>query len=193
MRWMAVVLLGILIVGLTWWKVSSRKVDESQSVSSDFAATPGPAEASRAHGRSPNAVSASDVTPQDAVGIVRALHDTTHTQATEVVKAGHDMLFSQYQSERVDAHWAHEREQSLVAHSISPQIQDLKVEPKNMTVHCRSTTCAIAADFPTRGAADDWLTLYATNTGTNLFNLSSQVTANPDGSAHIQIYGLAKQ
>ena len=123
----------------------------------------------------------------------QASHKAAETQAVELVNAGHNKLLSQYQNEKVDAQWAHVREQSLVSHSVSQQIQDLKVEPKNMTVHCRSTTCAITADFATRGAADDWLTLYATNTGTNLYSISSQVTANADGSAHIQIYGLAKQ
>lgn len=192
MRWLAVVLVAVLIVGLTWWKVSSRHVDDPQPVSSDFSTAQTSADASERRPHSPQAGTTSDFTTLGTGAGSRALHEASRTQAVEVVKAGHDKLLSQYQNERVDARWAHDREQSLVSHSVSPQIQDLKVEPKNMTVHCRSTTCAIGADFATRGAADDWLTLYATNPGTDLFNLSSQVTANADGTAHIQIYGLAK-
>ncbi len=191
MRWLAVMVLAALIVGLTWWKVSSRHA-ELPPVPSGVLATQPSAEAWQGQVRSQRVGTSSDLSPQEAGTTSQAHHDAMRAQSAEVVNAGHNKLLSQYQNEKVDAHWARVRERSLVSNSVSQQIQDLKVEPKNMTVHCRSTTCAIAADFATQGAADDWLTLYATSPGTNLFNLSSQVTANADGTAHIQIYGLAK-
>ena len=193
MRRLAVVLVAALIVGLTWWKVSSRHVLEPRPMPSELPATVAPAAALQGRVASSSAGSSSYLTPQETVARSRARHEASRTQAAEIVTAGHNKLLSLYQSEHIDARWAHDREQSLVSHSVSQQIKDLKAEPKNMSVHCRSTTCLIGADFATPTAADDWLTLFATNPGTNLSNISSQVTANPDGSAHIQIYGLAKQ
>ncbi len=192
MRRLVVVLVAVLIVGLTWWKVSNRHVVEPQPVESDLSQAQAPPADLDSRMYSPQSGSGSDLASQERAASSHAIHAASATQAVQLVDAGHNKLLSQYQNEKVDAQWARTREQSLVSHSVSPQIQDLKVEPKNMTVHCRSTTCAITADFATRGAADDWLTLYATNPGTNLYNLSSQVTPNADGSAHIQIYGLAK-
>jgi hypothetical protein len=53
--------------------------------------------------------------------------------------------------------------------------------------------CQLSADFPTRVAADDWFTLYLTNTGTDLYNASYQATLNDDGTTHVEVYGLAKK
>ena len=120
-------------------------------------------------------------------------HEQGEIKKAKVVDAGRNKLVARYQNEKVDGGWATAREQSLVEHAVSPQIHDLGAEPKNLTAHCRSSTCQLTADFPTRVAADDWFTLYLTNAGTNLYNASYQATMNDDGTTHVEIYGLAKQ
>jgi hypothetical protein len=53
--------------------------------------------------------------------------------------------------------------------------------------------CRIGADFPNRGAVQDWLTLFSTGVGGELPNEAYVVTSNPDGSVHLDIMGLGRK
>lgn len=190
-KWVFVVLVAALIVSVTWWKVGSRSSDAASPVADlhDAAAVDSPPQSRIAAQRNPP-ITAS---PAELMRSSRLHHEQARQKEAKVVEAGRSKLFTRYQNEKVDGGWATAREQSLIEHAVTPQIHDMGAEPKNLTAHCRSSTCRLTADFPTRVAADDWFTLYLTNTGTDLFNASYQATINDDGTTHVEIYGLAKQ
>jgi hypothetical protein len=121
-----------------------------------------------------------------------AARAASRARVDKTVKIGRQRLQAQFTNERADPAWAMKREQGLVAHSTSEQITDLKLDPRNFQADCRSSTCRVTADFPDRSSAQDWFALFLTNTGTNLSKASYQLTANPDGTAHVEIYGLAR-
>ncbi|MFT3896164.1 MAG: hypothetical protein QM719_00430 [Thermomonas sp.] len=114
----------------------------------------------------------------------------------EQVRKGRDFhaaLAARYASEPVDAAWASAKEAKLLAASASDEIRRLNALPENYRASCRSTVCRIGADFPNRGAVQDWLTLFSTGVGSELPNEAYIVTNNPDGSVHLDIMGLARQ
>ena len=126
---------------------------------------------------------------QDLMAIVAANDEA----AAKVAEAGERKLRSRYESERVDPKWAPGKQQALERLSVSPQIEQLNARPVSIDAHCRTSVCLINAEFQTRLAATDWHTLYTLNAGTEMFNSSTRSTVNPDGSVHLQIYGLARQ
>ncbi|MDB6164394.1 MAG: hypothetical protein JWL98_1826 [Xanthomonadaceae bacterium] len=186
MRWLVVALVAILIVSVTWWKISSR---------SDAPVTPAPVtDTVPSVETTERAFTHHSALPDvsDPGQAIQARRDVARAQSVKAVDAGRNRLVAQFQGEKVDGGWATAREQSLTQHSTSPQIADLKAEPKNMTSQCRSSTCRITADFANPSTAEDWVTLFLTNPGTNLSHASFQTTPNADGTVHIEIYGLAK-
>lgn len=189
-RWFFVVVVASLIVSVTWWKISTRSSEAVSPVANDLPADSGPLPARHVAAHPILSASAS---PEEMARFNQMKHEQSLAKKQKVVDTGRNKLVSRYQSEKVDGGWATGREQSLIAHAVSPQIHEMGADPKNLTAHCRSSTCQLTADFPTRVAADDWFTLYLTNTGTDLFNASYQTSLNPDGTTHVEIYGLAKQ
>ena len=105
----------------------------------------------------------------------------------------HQALATRYAGEPVDAAWASAKEAKLLAASSSDEIRRSNAVPENYRANCRSTVCRIGADFPNRGAAQDWLTLFSTGVGSELPNEAYIVTNNPDGSVHLEIMGLARK
>lgn len=118
-----------------------------------------------------------------------------HAQAEQVRRgrALHDALAARYAAEPVDAAWAAVKEARLLAASVSDEIRRTNAVPENYRASCRSTVCRIGADFPDRGAAEDWLTLFSTGTGGELPNEAYIVTQDPDGGIHLEIMGLARK
>lgn len=192
MKWFLVVLVAALIVSVTWWKIGTRASDavspavmESRDADTGESPTDRP---SSVHSGLPASASVEELSRSNHLR-----HAQAQVKQAKLVEAGRDKLVARYQNEKVDGGWATGREQSLVERAVSPQIHDLGAEPQNLTAHCRSSTCQLTADFPTRVAADDWFTLYLTSAGTDLFNASYQTSVNPDGTTHVEIYGLAKK
>lgn len=187
LRWLAIGLIVVVVIlSVTWWKTSAhRQVIPSQATSGEL--TPDVSGARANPAASPNraALPVSD----EEMGARLAME---REQVDKIVEAGRNKLFAQYQSERVDGRWALAKEQTLTRLSTSAQIEALNARPKTIDVHCRSSVCRISADFPNRLAAEDWFTLYTTNVGNELPNASLQQTANPDGTMHVEIYGLAR-
>jgi hypothetical protein len=105
----------------------------------------------------------------------------------------HQALATRYAAEPVDAAWASAKEAKLLAASSSDEIRRSNALPGNYRASCRSTVCRIGADFPNRGAVQDWLTLFSTGVGSELPNEAYIVTDNPDGSVHLDIMGLARK
>lgn len=192
LKWFPIAIVAALIVSVTWWKIATRSSDDLSPVATELheAGTDESSPERLIAARRNPPVSAS---PQELSRFNRMRHEQAQAKQAKVVNAGRNKLVTRYQNEKVDGGWATGREQSLIEHSVSPQIHDLGAEPKNLTAHCRSSTCQLTADFPTRVAADDWFTLYLTNAGTDLYNASYQATLNDDGTTHVEIYGLAKQ
>lgn len=187
MKWFVVALVAALIVSVTWWKISTRS-SNAVTPTADLQTTDAVADPRVAHRNPPIPMS-----PAELARSNHLRHAEAQAKQAKVIDAGRKKLVARYQNEKVDGGWATAREQSLVEHAVNPQIHDLGAEPKNLTAHCRSTTCQLGADFPTRTAADDWFTLYLTTAGTDLYNASYQATPNDDGTIHVEIYGLAKQ
>lgn len=185
MRWLPVLLVAVLIVSVSWWKISTRTDDAPVNV--DVASQDGGADevATPNHPQHAGAGNTGMVV-SESIQVRRAREQALQEKS---LAAGRNKLISQYQNEKVNAGWAAPREQSLTANAVSPQIEQLGAQPKNLAAHCRSTTCQITADFPTRTAADDWVTLYLTDSVTALSRSSYQTTANPDGSIHVELYG----
>ena len=105
----------------------------------------------------------------------------------------HQALASRYAGEPVDAAWASAKEAKLLAASASDEIRRSNAVPENYRASCRSSVCRIGADFPNRGAVQDWLTLFSTAVGSELPNEAYVVTSNQDGSVHLDIMGLARK
>ena len=93
------------------------------------------------------------------------------------------------------ASWATPIDDSMTAAaaSASDEIRRSNAMPANYRARCRSTVCSISADFPNRGAVQDWLTLFSTGVGGELPNEAYIVTDNQDGSVHLDIMGLARK
>ena len=184
MRWLPISLIAVFVVLLAAmvWK-SNRPTPVPAPVATVQPAAPAPVVHDR--GRPPPRLG----TGQDDVGPART---ASKARIDKTVAIGRQRLQAQFSSERADPSWAMGREQSLVANSTSPQINDLHVEPKNFQAECRSSTCRVTADFTSRSNAEDWFTLFLTNTGTRMGRTSYQLSANPDGSAHIEVYGTAR-
>jgi hypothetical protein len=105
----------------------------------------------------------------------------------------HQALAARHASEPVDAAWASAKEAKLLAASATDEIRRANALPGNYSANCRSTVCRIGADFPSRGAAEDWLTLFSTGVGSELPNEAYIVSRNPDGSIHLDVMGLARK
>jgi len=108
-------------------------------------------------------------------------------------RAFRDTLAARYATEPVDAAWASAKEAKLLAASASDEIRRIGAVPGNYRASCRSTVCRIGADFPNRGAVQDWLTLFSTGVGGELPNEAYVVSQNPDGSFHLEVMGLARK
>ena len=132
----------------------------------------------------PSAPSAQDVV---------ATHAANEAAAVKIAEAGEQKLRSRYEAERVDQAWASRKQQALEQLSTSPLIEQVNAQPLAINTQCRSSVCLIEVDLPSRLAAEDWYTLYTMNAGLEMFASSSRSIVNPDGSVHLQIYGLAKQ
>lgn len=100
---------------------------------------------------------------------------------------------SRYGSEPVDASWATIKQAELTKLAVSDQISELGVEPKNMSVDCKTTMCRVTADFASMSAGDDWFTLYMGNVGTKVPVASYKYVQNPDGTVSINLYALGRR
>jgi hypothetical protein len=178
-----------LIAGVSGWMVHTRTADAPQPMAADTAGAEQVVE--RAPAAAPSPASASSE-PMSSQGLL-ALQTANEASVKAIVDAGENKLRSRYEGERVDAAWASRKQQALERLSVSPQIEQLNAQPLSIDAHCRTSVCLINADFATRLAATDWHTLYTLNAGTEMSNSSMRSTVNPDGSVHLQIYGLARQ
>lgn len=181
-----------LIAGVSGWALRSRLSTSPGAEQAAADAAPATQRLGRADTATPSRappVPAMATTGQDPLADVRA----NDQAVSKLVEAGKQKLLSRYNSEPVDAAWAARKEQALERLSVSPLIEQVNAEPLSFSARCRSSVCLIGADFPSRLAADDWFTLYTMNAGQEMSNASSESSVNPDGSVHLQIYGLTRK
>lgn len=112
--------------------------------------------------------------------------------AKAVIDSGRRLLQQRFDSEQPDAAWARRKEAELESRVIDPQMDAINAIPTSFKVECRSATCRIVADFASRSAAEDWLTLYLTTNGGLLKQASFDQAQQPDGTVRMQILGNAR-
>lgn len=178
-----------LIIGVSGWVIRGRNSIDAEPVATNTS-TPAPTLEARPISRS-NRTPLESAAPSPADMI--AMKEANDEAVAKLVETGKQKLLARYESERVDTAWATRKQQTLERLSISPQIEQINAQPLSFNAQCRQSVCLIHAEFPSRLAADDWFTLYTLNAGGEMFNASSDRTMNPDGSARLQIYGLARQ
>lgn len=97
-----------------------------------------------------------------------------------------------FAGEAVDARWATAKESTILAASKGDQIVALGAQPRELDIDCRTTMCRVQADFPSESSAEDWFTLFSTTLGGEMPKVSFEFSVNPDGSARLVAYGLAR-
>lgn len=186
--------LGAIVVALiavvSGWAMRSRATVGTERIAVDTSAPVQVVEGARRAPSNRTPLASSSPIPGAELMALQAANDAA---VSKLVNAGEQKLRGRYESERVDAAWASRKQQALERLSVSPQIEQLNAQPLSIDAHCRASVCLINADFPSRLAATDWHTLYTLNAGTEMSNSSMRSTVNPDGSVHVQIYGLARQ
>lgn len=118
-----------------------------------------------------------------------AAHDA---KVKKLVNDGKQKLLARYRSEPVDAPWAARTQTTLADTNNSPMLDAADAKPLSFDSQCHSSVCLIGADFASRRAADDWLTLYTSLAAKNLSKAAIESSVNPDGTIHLQIYGQAR-
>lgn len=189
MRWFAVLLIGALVLTLTWWKTGQHGPAYQQAA--EVQATPVVDDAPAITPGNQTSLRVLPSAPVDTAAIA-AGRAAQKTAVDGIVEAGRRKLTAQYQAERIDGSWAIAREDSLLANGTSPQIEALNAQPANLVAHCRTSVCRVEANFATQQIANDWLTLYSTNQGVHLSSATYDMTPNPDNTVHLEIYGLAR-
>lgn len=183
-----------VLAGVIGWSMRSRVNANADIQRAEAAAQAMPV----AQKEDPNAlVTRSRTLPAPAINTATrdpgAMIADADAAASKVAAAGKQKLRTRYESERVDATWAQRKQQALQSLSVSPQIEEVHANPLSFAANCHSSVCLIAADFPSRVAADDWFSLYTMIAGEEMSNVSSEGSTNPDNTIHLQIYGLARK
>jgi hypothetical protein len=175
-----------LVLGVTIGKRMSTPVTERQVVSANQGEAVSP---------KPPRVSRSPAMPsyEEALAQRKQSRKAMNAEQERRGLALHQSLSSRYAGEKKDAAWASAKESRLLAASTSDEIRRVGAEARNYTASCRSSVCRISADFPTRGALEDWLTLFSTGLGSELPNEAYVVSTNQDGSLRLEIMGLARK
>jgi hypothetical protein len=99
----------------------------------------------------------------------------------------------QYGVEEAEPAWAGTKEIEMMEASVADVVRKADAMPRNLSVRCRSSMCRIDADFGSRGIAEDWITLFSTTMGGGMPNMSFTYSTNPDGSTHVEAYGLGRK
>lgn len=114
-------------------------------------------------------------------------------EAERRATAQHEAFQGQFASEPVDKTWAAGKEAEMLEASVSDQIRTANAIPSNLEVQCRRHICKVGSDFASVGLAEDWVILFATAMGGRMPNMSYKYTPNPDGTTHVEAYGLARK
>ncbi len=182
----------IAIAALVWW-FQSRSSTADEDVSTRAVAGPAISQ-ERSDRVAPRSTPPSGVL-DDVVGnetLTNLRRQQQRQEVGKVVESGRRKLVGAYESETIDRQWAGNKQRTLESLQSNAQIEELNARPSAFDVACRTSTCRIQADFPSRLAAEDWITLYLLNAGPEIMNSSVNRTILPDGTASIEIYSQAR-
>lgn len=186
-----------LIAAMSGWALRGRSnsPDATQAAITDADATrapfPSPPTAGRMAPTTTSRASSLLAMPslaRNAAAMVAA----NDAKVNRLVENGKRKLLERYRSEPVDAAWASHTQTILADTNNSPMLASADAKPLAFDSQCHSSVCLIGADFASRSAADDWLTLYTTLAAEHLSKAAVERTSNPDGTIHLQIYGQAR-
>ena len=102
-------------------------------------------------------------------------------------------MASSFAAEKADPAWSGTHEKGLASLQDSGPMHDAGVKAENFQAECRSSMCRIQADFPGQSMASDWLQLYMSSVGDRLPVATAHQIRNPDGSVHVEIYGVGRK
>lgn len=191
--WVLIVVVVMLLATATAWKAGRRDAAHALATAGDPLREARRDERAEHPSQRLGRVASTPMQPvADDVAQAQSVHANELAAKKQIADVGRDKLVTQYEAETVDAQWAQAKERALRMAATSPQMEEIDAEPSSMEVNCRRTVCRIDAVFPRRLAADDWFTLYTLAAGPEMRTSSMQRTNNPDGTAEVAIYGLAR-
>jgi hypothetical protein len=118
--------------------------------------------------------------------------DRDRLQAESDARAQHDEFATRYREEDVDARWAARKETVLLNASTSSQIAELGAAPKHLDIDCKSSICRVQADFAVQSSAQDWVTLFLLNAGSQMPRSVFGHSVNPDRTIRVEILGYSR-
>ena len=187
MRWL-ILAVAILIIGVTAWRVRDMQAARQIPAVASTPVQPAQPTASTRPLRPDMPLSAEE---QNAFHNQRQLEKKQAVR--EIVAAGRAKLVGLYQAESTDAAWANAKELELMGYQTSAQIEAAGAKPSNLAIDCKRTTCRLEADFPSRSAAEDWITLFSTESGGKLSRAIVDYEPMAGGGVHLVTHGLARE
>lgn len=111
---------------------------------------------------------------------------------SERVAGANTALAARHRAEQVDPQWAAGMETRLQEVSKMPGFKEPGVTPTTLDIDCKATTCKIDAGLASRSQGDDWALIYMSSVGSNIKRAYTSVITEPDGTAHVVIYAVAR-
>jgi hypothetical protein len=101
-------------------------------------------------------------------------------------------LEQQHNAQPIDPAWAGPAEAALEKLTEDPGLVASQIKPDAYRSECRTSSCRISADFSSHADAEDWSTMYITNTGRTFQRTRSMVIPTGDGGYEARIYGTRR-
>ena len=186
--WITVAAVCLVVAGVTFWRSHARPklVPRADAVALEEAPVASPAPSR------PAFVAGAPGAPADPAAMAEA-SNRQHAQVQGIVDRTRATLMGRYTHESVDTTWSNTMERQLVSLADSDQIRAMHANVANLEVDCRTSMCRVSGDVPSITAGDDWFTLYMTNVGGAMPEAAYRYVRNPDGTLHIEVFGIARR
>jgi hypothetical protein len=180
--WIIAVVLCVGIAGITWWKRPAPVV--ATPVVPAAVAEP---VAARPTTRTASSVARVPIDPS------QPFSDPARRELQARVDRTRETFTARYNDERVDSAWSNAMERDLVALSDSEQMRAMDANVSNLEVDCRTTMCRIRGEVASITAGDDWITLYMTNVGAKLPEVTYHYVPGDDGKLRIELFAIGRR
>ena len=185
------ILIALAVVGvLAFWTVS-RAMRSEHAAASSAPLQPAPVAAAASAPARPAAGQSRTIQPTDPGSIFAPPTDPVQ-EALE-----HKRIVADYErkfrAEVVDAKWAAKAEPAINQILQDSGLMKSGIKAGDYRSSCRSHTCEISAMFKTSSDADDWATMYITNTGEVFNETNHMIIPRDDGTYEARIYGFRRQ
>jgi hypothetical protein len=138
------------------------------------------------------AAAQASTTADEAASDWAARVEVERLRAESNARAERNAFVQRYENESVDPPWSAVKEATLLRASTSTQITELGAEPGNLGIDCKSSVCRVTADFSNSSLAEDWVTLFMLNAGSEMPRAVFDYSNNPDRSVHVVILGYSR-